>query len=166
MEYALVVYYIYFYQKIKSLNKFTPKKTYISTTYVYNLSADEMHIKDISFDVKLTYHHDGNEDRFGQKWDKAYDVWKFFITITDNQTKSRSSLDASFFIYEESSELIQYHCNVESVDIKAIIFDKTKSTWEILLLQNDAYKILSSYPGYHFINAFDIKSKSKSNIDY
>ncbi len=28
MEYALVVYYIYFYQKIKSLNKFVKKKIY------------------------------------------------------------------------------------------------------------------------------------------
>lgn len=142
------------------------KKKNTCTTFVYNLSTDKMSIRDICFDVELTNHFDMNENRFGQKWDKQYDIWKFFIKIYDFDKLKQSSLDASYYLYEDNSEFTQYHCNVESAEIKAIIYDKTKSLWEILVLQNDEYKMLSSYSGYRYTKAFNIKTKSSNDGGY
>jgi hypothetical protein len=126
-----------------------------------------MRMKDLCFDVVKTDHIDMNEFNPGREYDKTKDFWKFSITIMDNEKKSKQSLNASFYVYEESAEIKQYHSIVEDSDFKAIIFDKIHNSWQILMLQNEEYKILSSYTGYHYTNAFGIKQKQKSNnIDY
>jgi hypothetical protein len=148
-------------------SKKTPvKKKNMCTTYVYNLTTDKMTIRDICVYVSLTDHIDMNEYRIGKSWDRQYDNWKFSIEVIDNDKLKRDNTKASFVVYEDNSEFTQYHCIIESVDIKALIYDKAKSDWQILVLQNDEYKILSSYTGYHFTNAFNIKVKSKSSDGY
>lgn len=74
--------------------------------------------------------------------------------------------EASFYIYEDRSEMIQYHPLVVNDEFKAIIYNKVKDSWQILLLQNDEYKILSPYSGYSYVNAFDIKTRKKTAISY
>jgi hypothetical protein len=152
---------------ISQTKKKTSNKKYLCTTFVYNLTTGNMRMKDLCFDVINTDHFDMNEFNLGREYDKTKDHWKFNITITDNEKKSKQSFSASFYMYEESAEIKQYHCIVESLDFKAIIFDKIHNSWQILMLQNEEYKILSSYTGYHYTNAFGIKQKQKSdNIDY
>ena len=146
--------------------KTTIKKKITCTTFVYNLTTEKMAIRDICFNVELTDHIDMNEYRPGQKWDKDYDSWKFNIKIYDFDKLKQSSLNASFYVYEDNSEITQYHCKVETAEIKAIIYDKGKSSWQILVFQNDEYKMLSSYTGYHFTNAFDIKARTTSDGGY
>lgn len=146
--------------------KVTNKKPFKCTTYIYNLNIDGVRIRDICYSVNLMSHFDMNEYRPASERDKKNDLWKYSISITDNEKRTTQSLEASFYVYEESSEIIQYHCIVESADIKAIIFNKQNNTWQILLLQNEVYKILTSYPGYHYTNAFNIRKKSNSGIDY
>lgn len=162
IQFVLIPFFAVSQQHKKS----TPPKKNICTTYVYNLNTDEMRIRDICFDILKTDHIDMNQFNSGQKWDKKNDFWKFQITIKDNEKLKETTLKASFYIYEESSEIIQYHCIVESASIKAIIYDKTKKSWQILVLQNDNYKMLSSYTGYHFTNAFDIKHKTPVEDEY
>ena len=70
------------------------------------------------------------------------------------------------FCVRNSDEITQYHPLVENDEFKAIIYDKLRHCWQILLFQNDGYKILSCYSGYHYTNAFGIKEKKKSSIDY
>jgi hypothetical protein len=142
------------------------KKKNTCTTFVYNLSTDKMSKRDICLNIELTDHIDMNEYRIGKSWDKQYDSFKFTIKIFDFDKVKESSLNASFHVFEETSEIIQYHCSVESAEIKAIIYDKTRSSWEILVLQNDEYKMLSSYSGYRFSNAFNIKTKSSDDKGY
>lgn len=135
------------------------------TTFVYNLSTEEMKIRDICFEIFNKDHIDLNKFSTGA-YDRTKDFWKFLINIIDNEKLIKSSINASFYVYENSPEIIQYHCDVTDADIKAIIFDKVKNSWQILIFQNEDYKLLSSYSGYHYTNAFGIKSKTKSNIDY
>ena len=107
-----------------------------------------------------------NQYNTGREWDKTKDFWKYSISIRDNEKKSEQNFHASFYVYEESDEIKQYHCLIEDSDFKAIIFDKIHNCWLILLMQNDEYKILSCYSGYHYTDVFGIKEKKKSNIDY
>lgn len=162
MQFVLIPFFAISQQHKKP----TTAKTKICTTYVYNLNTDEMHIRDICFTITITDHINMNAYNVGKKWDIKNDFWKFLITIKDNEKLKESTLTASFYIYEETSEIIQYHCIVEGADIKAIIFDKTRNLWQILVLQNENYKILSSYTGYHFTNAFDIKHKTAIEDEY
>ena len=55
---------------------------------------------------------------------------------------------------------------VENDEFKSVIYDKLRNNWQILLFQNDEYKILSSYSAYHYINAFKIQPKRKTSISY
>lgn len=146
--------------------KTTAPKENTCITYVYNLNTEEMHIRDICVDVVITDHFDMNQYSSGQKWDKKNDCWRFLITIKDNDRLKETTFKASYYIYEETSELIQYHAVVEGGDIKAVIYDKTRNSWQILVLQNDTYKMLSSYTGYRFTNAFDIKHKTAVKDEY
>jgi hypothetical protein len=98
--------------------------------------------------------------------DKTKDIWKYLITIIDNITKSEQKFEQPMYVYEENNEIRQYHSFYENSELKALIFDKVHNSWSILLLQNEEYKILSSYSGYNFINAFDIKEKRASGINY
>ena len=136
------------------------------TTYVYNLTTGEMKIRDICFQIEITDHFDLNEFNIGKEREKENDTWKFLVSISDNEKFTTQNFNASFYLYEESSEIKQYHCKVDNSDFKALIFDKIHNCWQVLLLQNDEYKILSPYTGYHFTNAFGIIQKSKSSIDY
>lgn len=150
-----------------SQNKLTNSpKANKCTTFVYNLTTGEMRIRDICFSVTNTEHIDMNAYNIGKDWDKKNDFWKFTISISDNEKYSTQNFNASFYVYEESSEIKQYHCLTEDSDFKAIIFDKIHNCWQILMLQNDEYKILSPYTGYHYTNAFGIERKVKSSIDY
>lgn len=147
-------------------NKKNNKKKNTCTTFVYNLSSDKMTIRDICYYVILTDHIDMNEYRIGKVWDKQYDHWKFSIDVFDNDKFKSDSTTASFYVYEDNADFTQYHCNVESVNIKALIYDKVRKSWQILVFQNEEYKILSSYTGYHFTNAFNIKAKSSTDSGY
>jgi len=147
-------------------SKKTNKKKNTCTTYVYNLTTDKMSIRDICFYVNMTDHIDMNDYRIGKSWDKQYDNWKFSIDVFDNDKLKSDNTKASFVVYEDNSEFTQYHCIIESVNIKALIYDKAKSNWQILILQNDEYKILSTYLGYHFTNAFNIKTRTSKDDGY
>lgn len=150
-------------QKVK---KTPPKKKNTCTTYVYNLSNGKMNIRDICYNVELTDHIDMNNYRVGQKWDKEYDNWKFSIKIVDFDKLQEENLTASFSVFEDNSEITQYHCKVESAEIKAIVYNKNLKSWGILLLQNDNYKMLSPYTGYKLTNAFNIKTKINNDDGY
>ena len=140
-------------------------KAFTCTTFVYNLSLDEMKIKDICFDVFKGEYIDLNQ--FSNTKKKENELWRFDISIKDNQTQSTNSYKGSFYLYENYSEDIeQYHPVNENSQFKAVIYDKKKDKWQILLNQNDEYKILSSYSGYSYTNAFGIKTKTKSSISY
>jgi len=146
-------------------NKKLPLKQFTCNTFVYNLSLDSMKMKDICFSVIKGEYINMND--FAQVKKKENELWKFRITIKDNQTMSSKSYEGSFYIYENySQDIIQYHPFVENDEFKAVIFDKQRNSWQILLLQNDEYKILSTYTGYSFTNAFGIKSRKKSSISY
>ena len=147
-------------------NKKKQVKKNTCTTFVYNLTTDKMTIRDICYNVKLTDHIDMNQYRHGKKWEKEYDSWKFFIKIYDFDKLKEFSLDASFYLYEDNSDFTQYHCKVETSEIKAIIYDKNMYSWQILVFQNEEYKILSSYTGYRYTNAFDIRAKKSSESGY
>lgn len=147
-------------------NKKKPVKKNTCTTFVYNLTTDKMTMRDICYNIKLTDHIDMNQYRHGKKWEKEYDSWKFFIKINDFDKLKEFTLDASFYLYEDNSDITQYHCKVETSEIKAIIYDKKMASWQILVFQNEEYKILSSYTGYRFTNAFDIKAKKSYDSGY
>lgn len=136
------------------------------TTYVYNLSTGEMNVRDICFQIRETDHIDFNLHDFSGKRDNEKDLWKFFIDITDNEKLTNFNFHASFFIFEENSEIIQYHCIIKGHEIKALIYNKLRSCWQILLLQNNDYKILTPYSGYRIVNAFNIKPRTSSDFDY
>lgn len=144
----------------------TPKiKPFDCTTFVYNLSQDNMKMKDICFTVNKGEYINMNEYARDKK--KENELWRFSISIKDNQTMSIKSYEGSFYIYQNYSEdIVQYHPFVENDEFKAVIYDKQRNNWQILLLQNDEYKILSTYTGYKFTNAFGITSRKKSSIDY
>ncbi|WP_269685139.1 hypothetical protein [Flavobacterium lacustre] len=146
-------------------NKKVPqKKKNTCTTFVYNLTTDKSTIRDICFFVEIESHFDMNS--VGRKWEKKYDYWKFNVTTYDNEKLKKSNFNVSFYIYEDNSEFTQYHCIYENHEIKALIYDKTKGLWEILVLQNEEYKILSSYSGYHYTNAFNIKTRTLNDGGY
>jgi hypothetical protein len=146
-------------------HKKTPlKKKMTCTTFVYNLSTEKSTMRDICYFVEIESHSDLNS--VGRKWDKTYDYWKFNVTTYDNDKLKKSNFNVSFYIYEDNTEFTQYHCIYEDHEIKALIYDKTKGLWEILVLQNDEYKILSSYSGYHYTNAFNIKTRSSNDGGY
>ena len=150
-----------FSQKKKNINKI-PK----CTTYINNLSNGETRVKDICYNVEFILHNDMNYFSPNSKMDKTKDIWKYLITIIDNITKSEQKFEQPMYVYEENNEIRQYHSFYENSELKALIFDKVHNSWSILLLQNEEYKILSSYSGYNFINAFDIKEKRASGINY
>lgn len=169
MKYSIffIAFIILSFSYIEQPKKKNLSIKYICTTFIYNLTTGNMGKKDLCFDVLNTDHIDMNEFNLGRNYVKTKDFWKLNITITDNEKKSKQSFNASFYVYEESAETKQYHCIVEDSDFKAIIFDKIHKSWQILMLQNEEYKILSSYSGYHYTNTFGIKQKQKSNnIDY
>lgn len=140
-------------------------KDFTCTTFVYNLSLDDMKMKDICFDVIKGEFIDLNKYSTIKK--KENEHWRFKIEIKDNQTLSKKIYEAAFYVYENySQDIIQYHPILEDDEFKAIIYDKTRNKWQILLYQNDEYKILSSYMGYNYTNAFGIKAKNKSSINY
>lgn len=156
--------FIVFAQK----NNFKPapkQKEFICTTFVYNLTLEEMKMKDICFEVIKGEFINMNE--FSSVKKKENELWRFKIIIKDNQSLSKQNYEASFYIYENySQDIIQYHPVIENEEFKAVIYDKKRGKWQILLFQNDEYKILSSYTGYSYTNAFDIKSRKKSSISY
>jgi len=164
---SLLIVYLLFSLIISSQTRndefFKAKKC---TTYVYNLTTGEMRIRDICISITNTEHIDMNFYNIGKPWDIKKDYWKFQIEITDNDKSTTESFNASFYVFEESDEIKQYHCLIENSDFKAIIFNKINKCWQVLLLQNDEYKILSCYSGYRFTNAFGINPKSKSRTDY
>jgi hypothetical protein len=149
-----------------SHNAISQTKKNKCTTFVYNLTTGKMRIRDICFSIINTNHIDLNEFNPGKVRDNTQDLWKFSISIIDNDKKTQQSFEASFYVYEDNNEIKQYHCIVANSDFKAIIFDKAHNSWQILLLQDDEYKILSSYSGYHYTNAFGIKENQKSDINY
>ena len=125
-----------------------------------------MRIRNICYTVLKTEHIDLNQYNISGKKDKKKDLWKFYIDITDYEKQTNSNLRASFYIFEENSEIIQYHCIIESQEIKALIYNKLRSCWQILLLQNNDHKILTPYSGYRIVNAFNIKQRTSSDFDY
>ncbi len=135
-------------------------------TYISNLSLEKSYFKEICYFVKIIDHNDLNQFRLGEKWNKDYDFWKFLVVIIDIQKKTQQKFEGSFYIYEENNEIKQFHSNLENNEIKAIIYDKTKKVWEILLFQNNEYKILSPNNEYKLINAFNIKKNKNSGISY
>jgi len=128
---------------IFSYNQIAPQKAFRCTTFVYNLSTEDMRIRDICYEIIKISHNDLNEFNLTGTRDKKMDLWKFHIAITDNQKFTESGLDASFYIEEENPEFIQYNCIVESAEIKALIYNKIQACWQILVLQNENYKMLS-----------------------
>ena len=166
MKSLLIIFFLLliqfgFSQKYK---KSPTPKSFQCTTFVYNLTNHAMKIKDICVNVQKGEYLNLNAYSSTQR--KENECWKFKIFIKDNQTLSSNNYEASFYIYENSDEITQYHPVVENDEFKAIIYDKLRSCWQILLYQNDEYKILSCYSGYHYTNAFGIKEKKKSSIDY
>jgi hypothetical protein len=149
-------------------NVMTSKSAFKCTTYVYNLTTDKMLPKDICIDVILTDHIDMNELSLGRKWDKKNDLWKFRVEIRSNATNSSMSTHRAFYVAEESDDHTQYHCFQEDDEFKALIYNKAIKKWSILLFQNDEYKILSPYTGYHYTNYFGIKPKksTSSSLDF
>lgn len=150
----------------KKILPYSPReKPFTCTTFVYNLTVDEMKMKDICFEVIKGKYTNMNE--FSSTNKKENEIWRFQIIIKDNQSLSRREYEASFYIYENySQDFVQYHPVVENDEFKAIIYDKIKNNWQILLLQNDEFKILSSYTGYNYTNAFGITKRKKSSIIY
>ena len=136
------------------------------TSYVYNLSTSEMRIRDICYTIELIGHYDMNEYRIGQPRVNEYDNWKYKIDISDFDKQTKQNYSASFYVYEDNEYYKQYHCIHDESEFKAIIYDKIRKCWQILLLQDNEYKMISCYTGYQYTNAFGIKSKSKSNISY
>jgi hypothetical protein len=152
------------YTQKKSTSFPVKEKPFTCTTFVYNLTIDEMKIKDICFEVIKGEYTNMNEYSSIKK--KENEHWRFEITIKDNTTLSGQNYKAAFYVYEDGSEITQYHPFVYNDEFKAVIYDKLRNSWQILLYQNEEYKILSSYSGYHYTNAFDIKPKRKSTINY
>lgn len=134
------------------------------TTFVYNLSLDEMKMKDICFNVSKGEYSNMNE--YSREKKRENELWKFQISIEDNNSLSKHNYEASFYVYEDGSEITQYHPFVGNDEFKAVIYNKLRNSWQILLFQNDEYKILSSYSGYYYTNAFGIKTRKKSSISY
>lgn len=153
-----------FISNAQSKKKATPKKKNTCTTFVYNLTTDKSTMRDICYFVNLESHHDMNSP--GRKWEKTNDYWKFNVTTYDNDKLKKSNFSVSFYVYEDNTEFTQYHCIYADHEIKALIYDKARDLWEILVLQNEEYKILSSYTGYQFTNAFNIKAKSSTDSGY
>ena len=165
----LLIFYVMLSVICFSQKKTTTRPNYIKpflcNTFVYNLSLDEMKMKDICFEVIKGEYINMNE--YSQTKKKENELWKFKISIIDNKTLSSNSYEGTFYIYENySQDIIQYHSFVDNDQFKAIIYDKNRNSWQVLLLQNDEYKILSTYSGYSYTNAFGITSRKKSNISY
>ena len=140
-------------------------KPFTCTTFVYNLTLNDMKMKDICFNViKGDYI---NLNLYSNSKRRENESWRFEINIKDNVSLSQKNYQGAFYIFENYSEdIIQYHPVGENDEFKALIFDKTRNSWQILLYQNDEYKILSDYTGYKFTNAFGIREKNKSSISY
>ena len=164
--FSIVIITIFFSQlgNSQGSKKIPTNMDFSCTTFVYNLSLDEMKIRDICFDVNKGEYINLNE--FSNTKRKENESWRFEVNIKDNSTFSVQNYKRAFYIYENSDEIIQYHPVVDDDEFKAIIFDKQRNKWQILLLQNDEFKILSTFSGYHYTNAFGIKAKRKSSINY
>jgi len=155
----------------QTLEKGGTKKTPIPkgnkcTTWVANLSNSELHTKGICFNVTMVSHQDLHELESWRPRKKTDEFWRFSIKIEDSKGGIVQQSEAAYYLYEETSELRQYHCLIDEIAFKAVVFDKQRNCWEIILMQNDQWKILSPYPGYHFIEAFGIKTKESSSFDY
>lgn len=125
------------------------------TSYLIDMSSSKIKTKNLCFTVTQTDHIDANKyNRPGDQWDREKDYWKYRIQIFDYDNKTNNNTEASFYIYEDDAEKTQYHCLIENLDIKAIVYDKSRKSWQIVLLQNNKYSIISSYAGYKIIDAF------------
>jgi hypothetical protein len=164
INFILLILLVPFISNAQKNKKATQKKKNTCTTFVYNLTTDKSAMRDICFFVELESHYDMNS--IGRKWEKTNDYWKFNVTTYDNDKLKKSSFSVSFYVYEDNSEFTQYHCIYADHEIKALIYDKARGLWEILFLQNEEYKILSSYSGYHYTNAFNIKVRTNSDDGY
>lgn len=164
LSFILFLLTVSFITNAQKHKKAPVKKKNTCTTYVYNLTTGKMTIRDICFLVELENHYDMNS--VGRKWEKSDDYWKFNVTTYDNDKFKKSNFNVSFYIYTDNSEFTQYHCIYADYEIKALIYDKTKGLWEILVLQNEEYKILSLYSGYKYTNAFNIRTKSDTGDGY
>jgi hypothetical protein len=148
-------------------NKETIKKSTLlkCSTYVSNFTAGTDGWKDLCCFVEQGEPYNLNAyiyDEWRKK--KENEGYKFSVTVIDNSQKTKLSYTSSFWLYEDNTELKQYHNIHKNHEIKALIFDKRKYCWQILLYQDYEYKILSCYWGNHFINAFDIaRRNSKYN---
>ena len=107
-----------------SQNKNNQSKEFTCSTFVYNLSLDEMKIRDICFDVNKGDFINLND--FSSTKRKEYESWRFDINIKDNKSLSLKNYKAAFYIYENSDDIIQYHPVVENEEFKAIIYNKRK----------------------------------------
>ena len=148
----------------KNQPRFEPLKNFTCTTFVYNLTLGEMKMRDLCFTVIKGEYTNLND--FSNNKKKEDEFWRFKISIKDNKTQSIQTYEAAFFIYENGTEITQYHPIVGNDELKAVIYNKSNNSWQILLNQNDEYKILSSYTGYHYTNAFGIREKKKNSISY
>lgn len=125
------------------------------TSYLIDISSSNIKAKNMCFSVTQTAHIDMNQyNKPGDQWDREKDYWKYKIEIFDYTNKTNTNTEASFYIYDEDSEKTQYHCIVDNLDVKAIVYDKNKKSWQIVLLNNGKYSVISSYPGYSFIDTF------------
>ena len=132
-------------------------RTFKCSTFVFNLTAGNYGWKDFCCNVVQGEPYDLNQfiyDDWRKK--KENEGFKFSISVIDNKKKTQLSYTASFWLYEETEYLRQYHNIHGSHDIKAIIFDKVHGCWQILIYQNYEYELLSCYAGSRYINAFDI----------
>lgn len=119
------------------------------------METSKIKVKNLCFSVTQTDHIDANKyNRPGDQWDREKDYWKYRIQIFDYDNKTNDNTEASFYIYEDDAEKTQYHCLIENLDIKAIVYDKNRKSWQIVLLRNNKYSISSSYAGYKIIDAF------------
>ena len=91
------------------------------------------------------------------------------INRSQNKTINSSAFNIkedSIFIYDTTGKSQSERLN-KLIEISCLKrFDQSKKSWQILLFQNDEYKILSTYTEYSYTNAFGITSRKKSSIGY
>jgi len=134
------------------------------STYVNNLTTGRSNWRDLCCQVTQGQSFNLNEYIYDEsRKKKENEGYKFSVYVLDNTNKTSLSYTASFWLYEETDDIKQYHNVHENHEIKALIFDKNNYCWQILLYQNYQYKVLSCYMGMNFINAFDI---DRASADY
>lgn len=125
------------------------------TSYLIDMETSKMKVKNLCFTVTQTDHIDINKyNKLGEQWDREKDYWKYRIQIFDYDNKTNNNTEASFYIYEDDAEKTQYHCLIENLYIKAIVYSKSRKSWQLVLYKNAKYSVISSYPGYSIIDAF------------